>query len=223
MAGPGDGMAAGGVGHGYMRASSADRDRVIEVLKAAFVQGRLSQDELGARVGQTLTSRTYGELAAVTADIPAEAAAVRSAVTARPHARTPVSRVRATLWAACVVVPVTLLALTFVTGSGKLAFPFIISVFMSYVTAGTLLAEAWERKQEQRRLRRGPTPGSSGRPSRRRTTGTTAGRLPHTERARRHMARAAPRRVRRERRSGRHSPHHWRRAPGRCVIGCAGR
>ena len=55
-----------------LRASRADRERVIDLLKAAFVQGRLTRDELDARVGHALASRTYAELAAVTADLPAE-------------------------------------------------------------------------------------------------------------------------------------------------------
>ena len=55
-----------------LRAARADRERVIDLLKAAFVQGRLARDEFDERVGQALASRTYGELAAVTADIPAE-------------------------------------------------------------------------------------------------------------------------------------------------------
>jgi Domain of unknown function (DUF1707) len=55
-----------------LRASRADRERVIDLLKAAFVQGRLHKDEFDERIGQALASRTYGELAAVTADIPAE-------------------------------------------------------------------------------------------------------------------------------------------------------
>ena len=55
-----------------LRASRADRERVIDLLKAAFVQGRLDRDEFDARIGQALASRTYGELAAVTAGIPAE-------------------------------------------------------------------------------------------------------------------------------------------------------
>ena len=55
-----------------LRASRADRERVIDLLKAAFVQDRLDRDEFDARVGQALASRTYGELAAVTAGIPAE-------------------------------------------------------------------------------------------------------------------------------------------------------
>jgi hypothetical protein len=43
---------------------------VLDILKAAFVQGRLTKDELDARVGQTLGSRTWGDLTAITADIP---------------------------------------------------------------------------------------------------------------------------------------------------------
>ena len=54
------------------RAAHADRERVIDLLKAAFVQGRLARDEFDERVGQALVSRTYAELAAVIADIPAE-------------------------------------------------------------------------------------------------------------------------------------------------------
>lgn len=56
---------------GHMRASHADREHVIDTLKAAYVQGRLSKDEFDARVGRTLTSRTYAELAAVSGGIPA--------------------------------------------------------------------------------------------------------------------------------------------------------
>jgi hypothetical protein len=55
-----------------LRASRADRERVIDLLKAAFVQDRLDRDEFDTRIGQALASRTYGELAAVTAEIPAE-------------------------------------------------------------------------------------------------------------------------------------------------------
>jgi len=71
MAGPGDEMAAGAGGRGQLRASHADREQVIGTLKDAFVQGRLDKDEFGLRVSQTFASRTYAELAAITADIPA--------------------------------------------------------------------------------------------------------------------------------------------------------
>jgi hypothetical protein len=59
------------VGRSHLRASHADREQVIGTLKAAFVQGMLDKDEFDLRVGQAFASRTYAELAAVTADIPA--------------------------------------------------------------------------------------------------------------------------------------------------------
>jgi Domain of unknown function (DUF1707) len=73
MTGSGDEMAA--AGRGRMLASDVDRERVIGTLKVAFVQGRLTKDELDLRVGQAFTARTYAELAVVTADIPESAAA----------------------------------------------------------------------------------------------------------------------------------------------------
>jgi DNA-binding PadR family transcriptional regulator len=53
------------------RASDADREHVIDMLKAAFVQGRLTRGELDVRVGRALASRSYAGLAALTADLPA--------------------------------------------------------------------------------------------------------------------------------------------------------
>jgi uncharacterized membrane protein len=66
---PDHGMLPGG--YGNMRASTADRERAIDVLKAAFAEGRLSQDECEQRAGQAFSARTYGELATLTADLPA--------------------------------------------------------------------------------------------------------------------------------------------------------
>ena len=68
---PQDQMAGAAAGRGRLRASHADREQVIDILKAAFVHGRVTKDEFDARVGQAFASRTYAELAAVTADIPA--------------------------------------------------------------------------------------------------------------------------------------------------------
>ena len=66
--GPEDPRAAA---HGRLRASDADREQVIDTLKVAFAQGRLTKEELDLRAGQAFASRTYADLAAVTADIPA--------------------------------------------------------------------------------------------------------------------------------------------------------
>src|SRR5580658_8036325 len=78
ITGPEEGPAAG---RGHLRAAHADREHVIDLLKAAFVQGRLTKDELDARTGQALTARTYAQLAALTDDIPA------GPQTARPPVR----------------------------------------------------------------------------------------------------------------------------------------
>lgn len=57
-------------GYGAMRTSTADRERAVDVLKAAFAEGRLDQAEYTDRVGLVYSSRTYAELAALTADLP---------------------------------------------------------------------------------------------------------------------------------------------------------
>lgn len=71
MARPDDEIATGAGGHSDLRASSVDREQVLDVLKAAFVQGRLDKDEFDLRVSKVLASQTYADLAVLTADIPA--------------------------------------------------------------------------------------------------------------------------------------------------------
>jgi hypothetical protein len=51
------------------RVSDADREQVIGVLKVAFVQGRLTKDELDARAGHALTAPTRADLAGLTTDL----------------------------------------------------------------------------------------------------------------------------------------------------------
>jgi hypothetical protein len=53
-----------------LRASHEDRDRVVEMLRVAAGDGRLSAEELDERVECALTARTYGELQALVADLP---------------------------------------------------------------------------------------------------------------------------------------------------------
>jgi hypothetical protein len=55
-----------------MRAGDADREQVLERLRAANAEGRLDLDEFDERVTATLVARTYGELAALTVDLPGE-------------------------------------------------------------------------------------------------------------------------------------------------------
>ena len=57
-------------GIGHLRASQADRERAIDVLNAAFAEGRLDPGEHADRVGQAQASRTYADLGALVADLP---------------------------------------------------------------------------------------------------------------------------------------------------------
>jgi hypothetical protein len=54
-----------------LRASHEDRDRVVDQLRVAAGDGRLTSDELDARLERALSARTHGELAALTDDLPA--------------------------------------------------------------------------------------------------------------------------------------------------------
>ncbi len=54
-----------------MRAAAADRERTIDVIKAAYGEGRLSREEFETRTAKTMSARYYGELTAIVADLPA--------------------------------------------------------------------------------------------------------------------------------------------------------
>jgi hypothetical protein len=61
-------------GQHSLRASDADRDAVVDRLRAAAGEGRLEADELEQRVDGALRARTYGDLADLIADLPADGA-----------------------------------------------------------------------------------------------------------------------------------------------------
>jgi hypothetical protein len=59
-----------------LRASHEDRDRVVELLRVAAGDGRLTAEELDERLEVALTARTYGELTALVKDLPVQGQAV---------------------------------------------------------------------------------------------------------------------------------------------------
>jgi uncharacterized membrane protein len=76
----GYGYPAAGSGPGRLRASDADRDRVAEILGAAYSAGRLSEDEYDDRLHGALSARTYADLDQLVTDLPAMQAAVATPV-----------------------------------------------------------------------------------------------------------------------------------------------
>ena len=132
-----------------MLASDADREQVVEILTAAFVQGRLTIDELRQRVGLALASRTYAELATMTADIPAPplkapppprpvrpAAQVPAGAPPQPIGRMPAGA-KAAVWAACVIVALPAVWAAFLTYYGGFLVLFLIAFTGLTVTIGT--------------------------------------------------------------------------------------
>lgn len=53
-----------------MRAGDADRDSTVMILRDAFAEGRLTQEEFDERLESAHAARTYADLAKVTSDLP---------------------------------------------------------------------------------------------------------------------------------------------------------
>ncbi len=138
MTGPADEIAAG---QGRWRASHADREQVVGALQAAFVQGRLTVDELHERVGQALAARTYAELAALTTDLPADPTPAPQPAPAPPPA--PARRLqnpaaRRAVKAGAGAIGVAVIALCAVIAvAGEPAAAVFIAVFMLFLAAVT--------------------------------------------------------------------------------------
>jgi len=63
-----------------MLAAAADRERTMDVLKAAYGEGRLTKEEFDSRSARALGARTYADLNAVVNDLPAGPAGPAGAV-----------------------------------------------------------------------------------------------------------------------------------------------
>lgn len=68
-----------------VRASHEDRDRVVDALRVAAGDGRLSAEELDTRLERALSARTVGELSGLTADLP-NIPAAKEVLVIRQHA-----------------------------------------------------------------------------------------------------------------------------------------
>src|ERR1700744_5600608 len=138
---PEDQTASALVAWGGLRASDADRDRVVDVLHAALAQGRLTRDEFTARMGRALQSRTWAELAAVTAGLGTSglgtsglgASGLGAPVPAR--VRTPVSRKKVAVRAAGVLVVAASVAAFFTFYGGFIVL--LVLAFIATIATGS--------------------------------------------------------------------------------------
>jgi hypothetical protein len=154
MVGPSSETAAAAAAHGRLRASHADREYVIDRLKAAFVHGLLNKDEFDLRVEQTFASRTYAELGAVTVGL----------IDVRPlpeSAGTPAQlRMKTALtWGAGLIIAAVIgMVAAFLAGNASLFLLSGIAFVGATVAAGTLIVESWDQKRSRGQLPRRRTP-----------------------------------------------------------------
>jgi hypothetical protein len=150
---PGDEMAVAAAGRGRLRASHADREHVLDVLKAAFVQGRLTKDELDVRVGEAFASRTYAELAALTADIPA------GLIGARPLRKpageqAPYPLNKAVNSCACATLAIFVLGGALFTGNFGLFFMVVVAILgIVFVVGGRMACSSHEKRSSAQQSR----------------------------------------------------------------------
>jgi hypothetical protein len=157
MTGPQD---PGAVGRDRLRAGHADRDQVIETLKVAFVHGRLTKDELNTRAGQALASRTYAELAGLTADLPAgPAVAEPAAEPAGTPARTLAKAARRS--GICMLIAFALVGVVALFNAESLVpLAFLSGVAAVIAASGFLgygVVDAWQERRSRGQLPPRPT------------------------------------------------------------------
>lgn len=145
MAGPEDERAAAVSGRSDPRATRAGRRQAADLLKAAFALGWLTKDEFDARICWARASRTYAELAAVTADVPA-------GLDEGPLPRWPRRAKNAVKWGASGLVTLALLAaaIAFASqrGDGRyeaVALVMALIYFVVWLDVGASMLWEWHR------------------------------------------------------------------------------
>ena len=192
------------MGSESLRASHADREQAIGALKAAFVQGVLAKGEFDERVGQAFAARTYGDLAALTADLPALPITAQPPTPARAAGEQPVLRPGKTV-AVATALYAGVWSFTFLpswpTNSEGKPTAAIVTLFVSttliyllvlVIAVGYAIAGRRE-KRTGGQSPRPPAPGMGGPPSWRLPPVGPDGEFPSADRGHRHIAEAARR------------------------------
>jgi len=155
MTEPRDEISADAAGGYRLPVSSIDREQVIRTLKVALAQGRLTEDEHDARAAQASASQSRAELAALTADLPADLLAEL------PRAGHVLTGVGLTIAAAIVVAAVlwwgpdnALAFLAFVLAA--------LTLLVAPVITVGLMLDVRHQKRSGGQLPPGPTPTAGG-------------------------------------------------------------
>jgi hypothetical protein len=158
---------------GQLRASRADREQAIDALKAAFVAGRLTKDEFDLRVGRVLASRTYADLATLTADVPGHVASADVPDEHPPEPGRVLSfKTAARVGAVGAAPSIASAAVVLTQSSGVPAVAGVLLVGVTGLLVAALLAAltmvlSWIVRRSQREPEQGPPSGPAGPASRR--------------------------------------------------------
>ncbi|MEV6557934.1 DUF1707 domain-containing protein [Nocardia sp. NPDC051756] len=103
-----------------VRASDADREKIVEQLRHAMNEGRLTLHEYDDRLQQVYAAKTYGELNPVLADLPAQRVS-------RPRDLKRIPQWIVVMWTPWVFVNMLTLLIWVATGAGYF-WPFWVAV-----------------------------------------------------------------------------------------------
>jgi hypothetical protein len=195
-----------------------DREQVTRTLKAALVQGRLTEDEYDERVGRASVSRYRAELAALTTDLPVGR---MDALARAPAARHVWIGVSVSIAAASVVAAVLLGHPD--VGLAILAFLIAaVTVLVAPIVTVGVMIDVRRQKRYGGQLPPWPAPGASGTPSQRPASAAPAEPLPPIDDGQQHTAEAARSDPAHPRSPGSWSAHQRRHRGHRHTIGYVG-
>lgn len=144
-----------GLGRDRMRASDADRERVVERLRTALNEGRLDLGEYDERMQQAYAAKTYGDLDRLLTDLPVgQHPAPAVAAEARP--KSPTAEWILRQWRGWVSVAVVLTAIWAISGFGDYWPAWIIGIWgaaLLWRTVNGLMTGAPRREIEARAAR----------------------------------------------------------------------
>jgi len=139
-----------------MRASDADRERVVERLRTALNEGRLDLGEYDERMQQAYSAKTYGDLDGLLTDLPAGQHPVPASAEMEPKPKNPTGEWIVNQWRGWVPVPIVLTAIWAVSGFGDYWPGWVIGIWAAALlwrTVNGLMTGAPRREAEERAAR----------------------------------------------------------------------
>ena len=140
-----------------IRASDADREHAVGILRDGYATGRLTLAEFDERTTAALTSRTWGELRGLTRDLPAPGqrvlppAAPRQALGRSERLPAAALADRGPGLTPILLIAVYWLTLTFTAHAAGLLIPVVFLLLMAVQTAGRVRCGLDHRPQDQPR------------------------------------------------------------------------